>query len=349
MTNELRYDESLVAYIFQLEFQAAMLLLYANNSLVHATPEYRKPADGEEGVDALYKSSETLLMTCCAASVALHARLITAQCLPRATLEELELPPMNASDSQALRKWFVERAGRCITRLASDWLRDRYVESCLWPAEREFYKIENPKDSTATTISVLKRYRDPSTADTGDGDRSIIKARRGVQYAGIIEDAQRSQAEIIERELSAEPCAVESRLLQLALVEMTSMDAIKHWKMTDWFEYCTLARDLDTQYESFSYDQERPRIVQIFHHFQLVWKRRVVWLNSYVEALVYWYEIMSRKRGDLPPFHLSQRISIEDTAREIFGDSPCGKRWWPKRMEAEDDDLPRAPPSLYRF
>jgi hypothetical protein len=182
--------------------------------------------------------------------------------------------------------------------------------------------------------------------------------RRGVQYASIIADAERSPLNVIENDLSAEPGTIESQLLQLALVEISALEFAKAWKNFDWFECCTLSRDLEASIEYLSIDQSRPHIVQIFHHFQLVWRGRVAYINSYIEALCIWFGLMSRPSYPLDAFHLSGRISVEDLAKEIFSEVQyCRENWWPPGTKFGDEafdspfeeNLPRAPKSNYEF
>ena len=344
--NELRYDDGLRRYILQLECVAARRLLYADGAGVHDAAAYRTEAGG-----GTYIASEALLATCCAASAALHARLRTTDYLQRAKPSDLGLPDVREGDADALRAWFRKLASRTLTRNPSDWLRERYVEASLWPAEREFYRLENPHDATATTLTILRRHRTEATGGNADAqadgaaDRSIIKSRRGVQYAAIIADSARSSAEVIEERMSEAP---ESPLLQLALVETTALYAFKHWNEADWFDYCVMSRDLEAHVEAFHFEPEVPRVAQIFHHFQFVWKNRVVWVDSYIESLALWFAAVSLERAvadgqTLAPFHLSLRTSIEDAAREIFASSALGRRCFSgQRIEATiaQDPLP---------
>jgi hypothetical protein len=366
--NELRYDDLLVLYMLQLQMQAARLLFTIDTAVVHDKEEFREVVEEGSvgaGLDTQYKANDKLLAVLCASSVSLYARLFTAKLLPRALPGEISpLTRIEPEVSRALRLWFVRKAKHNVARVASDWLKRLYIEVCLWPGERDFYRIHNPRDSTATTLAILAKNRDPSSPSF-IADRAVIKTRRGVQYRQIIEDAERSPADIVET-LAAEPNTIESPLLQLALVEFFALEVHKHWLGTDWNRYCVLWCDLDLQLESFQKEPYVPCIVQVFHHCQLIYKRTVITYDSFIESLCGWFAIMSRRRRAphwteanrvyLESWHLSPRISVEDTAREIFSKVPfCRAHWWPEgtRFDEEDDvsnnSLPKAPPALYSF
>ena len=348
--NELPYDPQLNVYVLQLEMRSAMLLTTVETALVHDWHDYRSVVqESVSGVDTLYKISDILLSTLASASVAIYARLLVAQCLPSVKAHELDIEPISREMSQALRRWFADRASRQTSRVSNEWLRDRYIEMCLWPGEREFYRLENPRDTTATTLSILKKHRDLVDTGSVDIDRSVIKSRRTVQYAMIVASAERAPCDVIERDLSSEPGERESPLLQLALVQALALEAQKQWNGTDWFDYCSLARDIDAQIEAFLLEPDVPRVAQIFHHFQVVWRGRIVWYDSFIEAVCVWFQLMARQRGDLRPFHISSRISIELLAKEIF--EHCQLRWWPIQKPPSDVTAPilKSPDSLYKF
>jgi hypothetical protein len=102
-----------------------------------------------------------------------------------------------------------------------------------------------------------------------------------------------------------------------------------------------------------------PRIVQIFHQWQLVFKAQVYWMNSLMETLCAWFRIIQHER--MPPYVLQQEAaedgerarnlqawylayhpgtSVEPLAIEIFGKVPwCKRHWWPNGVPGEEDQL----------
>jgi hypothetical protein len=353
--NELPFDNELVAFLLQLEVRAAMLLVKVDTALVHDVEELRQSLNERE-----YKASDLLLTTLTIVSAALYTRVLTAYCLPSAPVERrIRVPP---DLSTRMRRWFVQQAQNHRMRLTSEWIREMYIECSLWPAERELYQLRNPRDVTSVTLTILKTQRDNAVRQQQQpqhpqqstyASHPYMKSSRPVEYRHLIENARKPCATIIEEELRATPGTPESRLLQLALVEMTALDVKRNWMGIDLFRYCTLARDLELQLESVLHDDfDTPRVAQIFNHFQLLYRGQIHWFDSFIEAWCAWFMLISQTRGDLSPFYLTPRICIKDTARQIFGDAMFPN----EERQLQSSSAPAAqtaagklPVSLYEF
>lgn len=307
--NDLERDERLLQYILSLEIRAAIISLYANTALVHDDEQYRRQVGTRQGV-TYYVANYRLLMVFTSVFLALHERLYYATLLPCVYPTDNTMIPVSREHSLALRRWFRARMERIHTRRTNEWLQKMYTELCVWPAERELHMIENPHDKTIGSLSILKRTR------INDA-HPLMRKRRNVQYNQIILDAERPPADIILDLLKADDPRrqKESLLLQLSLVVTFERVAADAWNGVDFFQYCVLSRDLSLYYRTLLVDQRCPRLVQVFNHFQLAYRAKFYYYNSFIESLCAWFQIMN---DDQHKGALSKMISIRPLYKEIF-------------------------------
>jgi len=381
---ELMLHPDLELFLLQLELQSAHLLLYADTCLVHDLSDYRRSAG-----DRLWAPNDFFLGTVSCVSVGLHEDLFTSQCVPTAERGRWSI---GEGMADALRRWFVNKANKMTVRTSSPWMRDNLLVASIWPGERDLFQvrskgtpfscfllslspfqIENPREASPNAMQILKKFREDKKQQQDTGEAFVIKGRRAIQYSDIIRMGNTSPADVIlenydderrkQKGLSpwkqgGEP---EGLLLQLALAEVISQEAKKQWQI-DFSAYCTLEIDFPLQIIAIQKEPQTPRLVQIFHHWQLVYKGQIYWMNSFLETLCAWFRIISHERapphtnpededeeedeGDehrqrnLLPWHLGYHpsTSTEQVAVEMFSRVPwCRQRWWPQGPPGEGD------------
>lgn len=194
---------------------------------------------------------------------------------------------------------------------------------------------------SVVALSVIRQFRAADSADVVV--HPLLKAKRGLQYTPIVEASVTPTAVIIKRDLvpipPGNPAGKENCLLRMALHEFISNqvskivgDAIEwdRW-VVNWehikYQYSYIARrDLpiggDRRAGSFIAGENSlggedsmdgiadnrdsrayPYIVQLFNHWNLVFRGRVYWVDSYVEAFAMWLKILEvhyeRKLGSV--------------------------------------------------
>jgi hypothetical protein len=336
---DLKYHQLLESYLLQLEMRAAHLLLYCDTSQVHDSEDYRRPAGGN-----LYAPNDLFLGTLAAVSVSMHNNFFMVHYLPPKTRSF----PLGEGTLDALRHWFLNKATKAKVKIASAWVRENYIAGNLWPAERELYVLENPRDASASAMQILKKHRpDDKQADAAAENSYVIKGRRAIKYSALIREANQSPADIIQQFLDEkkpiDELGDESLLVQLAMMEMISNEITNTWAL-DWAEYCTLEKDFPDQCEGILREYDRPRVVQMFHYFQFVFHGRIYWVDSFLTSVCIWFHVVATTRPSpdasiqLRPFHLTGLITLEQLMIDIFGKVPfCRENWWNGQVPGEED------------
>jgi hypothetical protein len=368
--NDLRYDRDLLDHVGRLEFRVARILTHPASAAVHDAPLYRQPLPRPSGVataappaqyEQQYVPNVAFVSAVTSVMCALETQLIAATRWPRVSPEAAKRV-VSEERRDAYLAWSLGKARAVATRLPSDWLRDMYVASALFPAERELFTQLHPNDSTAA-LSILKAHR----AGSAGAGNPLLKRHRPAQYARIVADAEQPPSVVIERELPrprhlAEPpprAAAgeskraegaaddeppwkqrapgdrrESRLLQLALFEQFSRAFRQLCRGSDWALYGKLEQDLALSEEEMDLASDVPRVIQCFHHFSLYIDGQIVAYDSFVDSACAWIAAMAEPPRDRA---LTKRITTAALESEIFG---TGERPRPSKRQRADGGAP---------
>jgi hypothetical protein len=238
---ELTLHPELELFLLQLEVRSAQLMLYSGSCLVHDMEDYRRPAGNR-----LWAPNDLLMSTLACISVGLHEEFFKCQLLPASDRGRW---PVGEGMVEAMRQWFLQRAVKMSVRSSSPWIRDNLLICNLWPAERDLFQLENPKEGSPTAMQILRKHREDPSTQTDAADAYVIKGRRGVQYADIIRLGNMSPADALLQHLSDgkwRPGQTEPLVLQLAMVEVFTQEMDKRSK-GDFARFCTLEHDFALQ------------------------------------------------------------------------------------------------------
>lgn len=321
--HRLRFSLELVRYLWLLEMRAAQFLLYSGDSLSHDCAQYRRKVVGAgDGTAAAVLGEEfacnrRFLSDAATLLSALHERFVLAmQCERRdPTPRELE---EDAPLREALRAWFRERARAMTTDVASEWFEKAYVAAMLRPREKEIFRRDYPTE-TCTDLTVLSKYR----------------SKNG-EYKRIMQETERPVKDIVLRDVDG---ARETLSLQFALHEMLALHFRTYCSALDWSAWSWTERAYALQPEALRIDGE-PRLVQVFHYFQLYDGEHLVQFDSYLGSLARWFRLVARRRDGL----LTRRIHLYPILRRMLGERELARLLPELRPPAYAE----APPGLKR-
>lgn len=292
------YAHDLKDYFGLLELRLAMLIRYAGNITRHDRPEYRLEIANVPGV---YMPHPRLLSMTSVIVVKQHQQRFSMALglLPEGSIEQ-DMRELRAEWVERVRLWMLQRSKDVTSRSASRKLRDRLLRGSLEPGEVQLYKLKLPQED--------------------DGLLLVLSMNRGdAAYASLQRQADTPPAEIITqmlKPLSTEQClrGGESRALQLAMLELMEHLMPQYAEGSNWFDWCTIQDDLELQADEIK-RRWLPRLVQVHNHWQLSYKRKLYWFNSFLWSLTAWLWLLFRdERGQL-----SMRTSLHRLAEEIFG------------------------------
>lgn len=287
------YSDQLELYWELLEHRLYRLVLYAHTEMDLDVKDFRQAPKAEASEKLLYFAHPKLLSIATLFSAAIHKRFYMAR-----LFERLEYPQAYRREQdlvKAIYSWFLRKAKNMTSRQTSKSVRERTLESNLMAGEIEMYRFEFPRDD--------------------DGVMAILSRNRGEAFQKIVDSASRSVADIIEKDLpKINPGSPEPFLLQYALLEITEQTMKHTCEGASVFDHASLERDMDVQYEDLR-RTDRPRMIQLFNHWQLLYKKQTIAYNSYLRALAafvyYTYRDFQGK--------FSGRITMDEWAEDLCG------------------------------
>ncbi len=341
--NELVYNPKLEMYCALLELRASRLLTCLGNSFHHNSDAYRSeeiPYNNADNavVNALkprFRANRAFLQLCAFMFPAFWERFRLARLIHLApSLESLKLAaPYHSSvrpsaleeqkrRANALRLWYRTRAISCTTLIPSDWIRKNYPEECVWPGERQLYALSHSSDAASVSsgtnaLTIIKTNR---TTDVKNANvNPLLLLSRDTHYNEIINQASTPTATVISREFDAQGNGPkrESLLLQLCLYEhMCNYIAERYGSRFQWSRYCVMRRNLQESSAVLRNEAEsaQPYVVQVFNHFELVYRGKLWQFDNYIDSVCAWFSIMESAQD----YMVSSTLSIKEFTEEIF-------------------------------
>jgi hypothetical protein len=216
------------------------------------------------------------------------------------------------------KEWFSDKAIVMLCTTKSDSVANQFFESCLAPGEREVYKMEKPTESNSAT-AILVAYRQASA------------------YTDMQNACSRSIKSIFDAELNKEP---ESQLLQLALSEVLDL-YMRSIIRGSWHTFRFFESEIGDRYTELTMIALRPVLVQLFNHFQLLYKGRLYLYNSLKDSLVAWLMIMREDFDHIIDSDI-RGSSVKIMFDEMIPPEQDMDDDWDSDTEAEDADKARA-------
>lgn len=288
------YEPELERYWELLEHRLQRLMLYASTEIDHDMPSMRTAPKRSEGRTVeLYAANPLYITTLTVTSCALHRKFLYSRYLPWRAPVPYEGEKQMA---EAVRAWLARRGSASATSCTADSVRDRTVASSIAPGEREMYRIDNPRED--------------------DSDLSILSKNRGDSFKHVIDATEASVDVIISLGLreTQSPDSLESFPFQYAVLDLCEQACRTMCCGMEWFEHASLEADLELQLEDLR-RTDRPRVTQVFNHWQLCFRKETFAYNSIVRALAAFFYYTYRYFAG----HLSRRITLDEWANEMFG------------------------------
>jgi len=263
---ECTLDEGLYQYCVALERRLAELIFYTHPARVHDAIDYRVTVDRAPDT---YRGSQALLDVAWACLRGIYARILEAGALLHAAPEPA---PDDAERAALGRLWALLRAaaGALSSDEVSTALKRHYVAQQLRPGDVELYRLAH-RGIMPNAEGVMQAVSEPA------------------RMAAAMEAATLTVPRAIERHAEQfEPGAPEPQLLSLALFDMlcigTGMTAVGFGAGLAFAEQEVRA-DPDRLLRM---SHTRPLLAQMFNHWQLVVRGRVVRYNSLLRSLYHW-------------------------------------------------------------
>ena len=354
--NELRYSEELRNYVLLLELRASFLITCAHSSLECDAPahqlEHDKRREGELEADALIRERFSLnlgavgVLMC--VFMGFYERLYFVLKFGSATDSSIlpfpynlglsvgeQMPDTDAIDERRTRfdrvhKWILQGAMGEQSVIPSGFLQRSYPEASLWPNERLLYQLDRKRENagvshTAVALTVMKKFRAVDSTDVVV--HPLLRAKRGMHYSTIVENATTPTATLIKEGLvqvtAADAAGKESTLLRLALHEFVSNQVNRLLPNLKWDTYVVMWENVPLQYkkiatalmvakegddssflfgEGDSMDGITPKsrysvypyMVQVFNHWNVLYGGKIYWVDSYIDALAMWLCIIEK-------------------------------------------------------
>lgn len=263
------FSVDLVEYVEALEFRAAQLLTHTGNEAAFDDDTTRLlVAPGEFRAAPLLA---TLLWPCL---VSMHHALIFARC---AFEHNIDAPALDEAAAQRVRAELLALNEEHPCRERAPTLQRDFVAMFVQPGDRALHLLRNP----GTT-----------TSDVGLAGATLGDAR----MADVNRRSQLSPYECLRTQLAAAP---RHESLELGLCLHDFLNALTVGVPgAEWERYYSrpksaLAANVEDVQQS---AMEAPTLVQLFNHWQLAYRGRVFWYNSYVHSLVAWLLLLREQR-----------------------------------------------------
>ena len=255
-------------------------------------------AGGDGGNAPVYeRTTGTFVHAMWGPLLGMHRTIFEARCFADENVE------LNSDHSRLSADWLEPVVESLLTLCAANTyvdmspsMRECFMLMHMRPGDRELFRLVNPSSSSSDVGIVSTSLKDARIKDINV--QSLLSPIEGVQ--NFLKGLQRPLTlESVSRDLYArEP--VWFGLCLHDLLDMSTQDAPGN----SWAQfYSRRARDVkaDAREARFAADQ-RPILVQLFNHWQLMYRGRVYWFNSALMAYTAWYKL--RRANQLRPLSL---------------------------------------------
>lgn len=204
--------------------------------------------------------------------IGFHRRLLVRRLLPT----NVDEPPVDDDAMLRLCRWIEAKSREVVYQDASPSLKRYFVRMHLRPGDREINQMQKP----GVTVSDAGVVAD-TLADT--------------RMAQINPKTNLSPAECIKQQLPAwsyahQPEPVELGFCLYDFFEMITQD-MPGCGWNRYYARLELAVEME---EVQRVTRDRPMIVQLFSHWQVVFDNRIYWFNSVIASITFWLFLMSQ-------------------------------------------------------
>ena len=225
--------------------------------------------------------------------VGFHRRLLVRRLLPT----NVDNPPVDHEAMRRLCDWIQRKSKEVVYQDASPSLKRYYVRMHLRPGDREIHQMQRPGVTTSEPGVVSETLADARMAQ--------INPRTNMSPADCIAKM------LPEWSYHAQPEPMELGFCLYDFLEMVTQGS----PGCSWNAYYARPELAVSADEVQRLTRERPMVVQLFSHWQVVYANKVYWFNSAVASITFWLFLMARvQSGDAhtesAEFHTAAQNSL---------------------------------------